>query len=210
MSRDKSRKTQRPKTRDQSSAAAEVSDPGEKLQKVLAGAGLGSRREIETWISAGRVLVNGDPAHLGQRVAPTDRIEVDGKRVKTHRSVAGEVLIMNKAAGVVCTRRDPEGRPTIFEDLPHLRNGRWIGVGRLDIQTSGLLLLTNDGMLANKLTHPSTGLDREYAVRINRRLGDDELGVLTAGILTEEGDTLRFSDIRYYDGTDNNAWYHVV
>lgn len=182
---------------------------GDKLHKVLAAQGVGSRRQIEGWIHEGRVQVNGLPAHVGQRVTPADKIEVDGRRVKTQRTPPGEILIMNKSPGVVCSRKDPEGRPTVFEDLPRLKVGRWISVGRLDLQTSGLLLLTNDGALANKLTHPSTGLDREYAVRVNRRLQEAELAQLMEGVVDEEGELLRFSDIQYYDGTDNNAWYHV-
>ncbi|MEQ8689389.1 MAG: pseudouridine synthase [Pseudomonadales bacterium] len=185
------------------------STAGERLQKVLAGLGLGSRREIETWIGTERIRVNGELAHLGQRVSDDDVVEVDGRRVNIQRTSTTEVLVLNKAGGTVCTRSDPEGRKTIYADLPQLRHGRWISVGRLDIQTSGLLLLTNDGQLANRLTHPSTGLDREYAVRINRKLEDEELTQLKAGV-ESEGETLRFSDIRYYNGSDNNVWYHVV
>ena len=184
-------------------------DTGEKIQKVLAAAGVASRRQLESWITAGRVKVNGVPAHIGQRVKTDDKIEVDERRIRLARATAGELLIMNKAAGVVCSRADPEGRPTVFDELPTLKQGRWISVGRLDLQTSGLLLMTNDGTLANKLTHPSTGLDREYAVRVGRRLEDEELELLMAGV-ESEGEMLRFSDIQYYDGTDNNTWYHVV
>ena len=182
---------------------------GDKLQKVLADRGLGSRRTIESWIAAGRVVVNSEIAHVGQRVHPTDKIEVDGRRLHAPAKVPSEILVMNKAAGVMCTRSDPEGRPTIYDELPTRKNGRWVSVGRLDLQTSGLILLTNDGELANKLTHPSTGLDREYAVRINRRLEEAELETLTQGI-DVDGEFLGFSDIRFYDGTDNNVWYHVV
>ncbi len=116
---------------------------------------------------------------------------------------------MNKPAGVICTRRDPEGRRTIFDDLPKLRQGRWISVGRLDVQTSGLLLLTNDGALAHRLMHPSSGLDREYAVRVNGQLDDAQLGTLKSGV-TVEGERLQFSDIQYYNGSGSNHWYHVV
>jgi 23S rRNA pseudouridine2605 synthase len=182
---------------------------GEKLQKVLSTLGLGSRRQIETWITAGRILVNGENAHLGQRVSVEDAIEVDGKRIRTNQTPSSEVLIMNKASGTVCTRRDPEGRATIYEELPNIRNARWVSVGRLDIQTSGLILLTNDGKLANKLMHPSSGLDREYAVRVDRKLEESELKTLMKGV-ESEGDVLKFSDIRYYNGSDNNVWYHVV
>ncbi|MEM9620799.1 MAG: pseudouridine synthase [Pseudomonadota bacterium] len=191
-------------------AAAEtpVSAP-EKLQKVLAATGLGSRREIEGWIGQGRILVNGDPAHIGQRVTNRDRIEVDGARVSIARQGTPQVLILNKLAGTVCSRHDEEGRKTVFDTLPRLRSGRWIGVGRLDMQTTGLLVLTSDGALANRMMHPSTGLDREYAVRVNKRLEEAELQQLLAGI-DVEGEQLRFSDIRFYDGSEKNFWYHVV
>ena len=182
---------------------------GEKLQKRLAALGLGSRREIETWIAAGRVAVNGELAHLGQRVEDADRIDVDGKRVVAKTSVTPRVLILNKPAGVICTRRDPEGRTTVFDELPKLRGGRWISVGRLDIQTTGLLLLTNDGALADKLMRPATGLDREYAVRVNGKLSESQQARLRDGV-TIDGEILRFSDVQYYNGKGVNHWYHVV
>jgi 23S rRNA pseudouridine2605 synthase len=182
---------------------------GEKIHKLLAAAGIGSRREIETWIHAGRVVVNGEQAHIGQRIANTDRVEVDGRAVPLRATVTPEIIVLNKPGGVACSRNDEEGRPTIYDTLPPLRHGRWISVGRLDMQTTGLLLLTNDGALAHKMMHPSTGLDREYAVRINAELEDDELALLMQGVEVE-GETLRFSDIRFYDGSGRNFWYHVV
>ncbi len=181
----------------------------EKIHKVLAGAGVGSRREIEGWIEHGRITVNGETAHIGQRVVPSDRIEVDGQRVALRLAAVPEVLILNKAAGTVCSRSDPEGRKTVFEGLPKLRHGRWISVGRLDMQTTGLLVLTNDGNLAHKMMHPSTGLDREYAVRINMHLENDVLQQLMEGVVVD-GETLRFSDVQFYDGSSRNFWYHVV
>lgn len=189
--------------------AQEAVSPGDKIHKALASVGLGSRREIEGWIDAGRVLVNGEPAHVGQRVNTQDRIEVDGRRIRLVPALAGEVLILNKSPGTVCTRQDPEDRPTIFDELPKLHQGRWISVGRLDLQTSGLLLVTTDGELANKLMHPSTGLDREYAVRVNGLLDDDVLEQLKKGV-DIDGEQLSFSDIQYYDGSGQNQWYHVV
>jgi 23S rRNA pseudouridine2605 synthase len=188
---------------------------GEKLQKVLADAGLGSRREMERWIDAGRITVNDQPAHLGQRVTADDRIAVDGKPLrnrssgKTRGRTDARVLLYNKPLGEVCTRRDPEGRKTIFDSLPELGSGRWISIGRLDIATSGLLLLTTDGALANRMMHPSTGLDREYAVRVNGLLSDEQRQALLEGI-EDEGERLAFSDIQYYDGRGTNHWYHVV
>ncbi len=180
-----------------------------KLQKMLAEQGFGSRREMEKWIEAGRVKVNGEPAHLGQRVSREDKISIDGKAVGKKTRQPGRVLIYNKPAGVVCTRRDPEGRPTVFDKLPALSKGRWISVGRLDIASSGLLLLTNDGALANRMMHPSTGLDREYAVRVNGYLDDDALEAVKTGIV-DDGEELRFSDIQHYAGSNSNHWYHVV
>ena len=181
----------------------------EKLQKRLATLGYGSRREIESWISAGRVVVNGEPAHLGQRVAPADEIQVDGKPVTAAAPSAARVLILNKPSGVICTRSDPEGRKTVFDDLPRLRQGRWISVGRLDIHTTGLLLLTNDGALADRMMRPATGLDREYAVRVNGRLSEAAEQRLVGGVLVD-GELLKFSDLRYYNGRGVNHWYHVV
>lgn len=187
-----------------------VSEAGTKLHKLLADAGLGSRREMERWISAGRVAVNDEPAHLGQRVAEADQIAVDGKPLRRTISAAGvRVLLYNKPEGEVCTRKDPEGRRTIFDSLPAPGKGRWISIGRLDIATGGLLLLTTDGALANRMMHPSTGLDREYAVRVNGLLTDEQRQQLIAGIV-DDGETLAFSDIRYFDGRGTNHWYHVV
>jgi len=200
------RKTPR---REASAAAAEGTEGAVKLQKALAEQGLGSRREMEKWIESGRIEVNGAPAHLGQRVSSEDTIRVDGR--KLHRSVqtAARVLIYNKPAGEVCTRKDPERRPTVFDQLPDPGRGRWISIGRLDIASSGLLLLTNDGALANTMMHPSTGLDREYAVRINGFL-DDEAMVLVRSGIEDDGEILSFSDIQHYAGTGTNHWYHVA
>lgn len=181
----------------------------EKLQKVLAEYGHGSRREIEKWISAGRIVVNGEIAHVGQRVLAKDQIQLDGKLVRRKATAQSRVLIYNKPSGMICTRRDPEGRPTVFDALPAIQRGRWISIGRLDIATTGLLLLTNDGELANKMMHPTTGLDREYAVRINGKLTEEQLKQATKGVMSE-GESLAFSDIRYYDGSGSNHWYHVV
>ena len=181
----------------------------EKLHKVLADRGLGSRREMERWIAAGRVAVNGQVAEIGMRVDPTDDVVVDGRSLGKAAVARTRVLIANKRAGVIVSRRDPQGRPSVFDDLPRLRSGRWISVGRLDLQTTGLLLFTNDGELANKLAHPSTGIDREYAVRVFGRLEDGALERLKAGVVVNDR-VEAFSDIRYYDGSGANHWYHVV
>lgn len=180
-----------------------------KLHKALADLGLGSRRRIEQWIAAGRVSVNGEPAHLGQRLGPKDVVAFDGRKVSRQQPDLSRVLVLNKPQGVVCTRQDTEGRPTVFDGLPHLRSGRWIAVGRLDIQTTGLLVLANDGELVNRMMHPSTGLDREYAVRVDGRLDDELIDRLIDG-LEIDGQRHAFSDVRYYNGSGRNHWYHAV
>lgn len=180
-----------------------------KLQKALADLGLGSRRRIEQWIAAGRVSVNGEPALLGQRLGRDDLVALDGRRISRRRPGLSRVLVLNKPEGVVCTRQDPEGRPTVFDGLPRLQGGRWVAVGRLDIQTSGLLVLANDGELVNRMMHPSTGLDREYAVRVDGRLDDEQIGRLIEGVMID-GRRHAFTDLRHYDGRGRNHWYHAV
>ena len=184
---------------------------GERLQKVLANAGLGSRREIEAWIEAGRVSVNGEPAKLGDRVGPDARIEVDGRAIGAARlaTATRRVIVYNKPEGELVSRADPEGRPTVFQRLPRLRQGRWISVGRLDLNSSGLLLLTTDGELANRLMHPSQSVEREYAVRILGRVEDQMLVRLTRGVELDDGPA-RFEEIVDTGGTGANHWYHVV
>ncbi len=185
--------------------------PGERLQKVLANAGMGSRREIEGWISEGRVEVNGQPAQLGMRVMPNDAIRVDGKAVAKRMLEAPqrEVLVYNKPEGELVTRRDPEGRRTVFHSLPKLKHGRWIPVGRLDINSSGLLLLTTDGELANQLMHPSRQVEREYAVRVMGEISEAQLTQLTHGVELEDGPA-RFEEIVESGGEGINRWFHVV
>ena len=182
---------------------------GDKLQKVLAERGVGSRREMERWIAAGRVVVNGSTASIGQRIEAADRIDVDGRTLVRPKPQPLRLLVANKRAGVIVSRKDPQGRASLFDDLPPLRGGRWIAVGRLDLQTTGLILLTNDGTLAHRLTHPSTGIDREYAVRVNGKLADNALKRLQEGIVVD-GRREGFSDVRYYDGQGDNHWYHAV
>ncbi|RYY12488.1 MAG: rRNA pseudouridine synthase [Alphaproteobacteria bacterium] len=146
------------------------SSRGERLQKLLAAWGLGSRRGIEKWLRAGRVTVNGRAAVLGDRALPGDRIAVDGREIappaEASAAAAGEVLVYHKPLGEVTTRSDPQGRPTVFDRLPPPSSGRWVVVGRLDVNTSGLLLFTNDGALAHRLMHPSFEAEREYLVRL--------------------------------------------
>lgn len=189
-----------------------MSEPsGERIQKVLAQAGFGSRREIERWIAEGRVSVNGDIVTLGARLLPSDVVRIDGKTVKldTDTRVDPRVIVYSKPEGVICSRSDPEGRPTVFENLPKLKNQRWISVGRLDINTSGLLILTTDGELANRLMHPSYEVDREYAVRIHGEVDDAMLARLKEGVLLEDG-VARFTDIQPAGGDSSNQWFHVV
>lgn len=185
---------------------------GEKLQKVLARLGLGSRRDLESWIAQGRVKVNGVIATLGQRVGPNDAIVVDDRLIRREEAaqVVRRVLIYNKPEGEICTRDDPEGRPTVFERLPHPKEGRWINIGRLDINTTGLLLFTTDGELANRLMHPSYEMDREYAVRVRGEVDEAMLERLKNGVMLEDGPA-RFTDIQEAPGGEGlNHWYHCV
>ncbi len=185
--------------------------PGERLQKVLAEQGLGSRREIEVWITEGRVRVNGQVAKLGDRATPTDRVRVDGQEVRRRprREAEGQIIAYHKPEGELVTRRDPEGRPTVFRHLPRPKDGRWIAVGRLDINTSGLMLFTTDGELANRLMHPSRELEREYAVRILGRVPDGTLDRLTVGVELEDGPA-HLDAVSARGGDGANSWYHVV
>lgn len=183
----------------------------EKLQKVLARAGLGSRRQLEGWIRDGRIQLNGRIASLGDRVEAGDRISVDGRKFNHNPKTRPRcrVLLYNKPDHEVCTRSDPQGRPTVFDRLPPLRNSRWVAVGRLDLNTSGLLLFTNDGELANQLMHPASGIDREYAVRVLGKVSETMLHNMLNGVEID-GQFCRFSDIRHFGGEGVNQWYHVV
>ncbi len=182
----------------------------EKLQKVLARAGLGSRRQIERWITAGRITIDGGPATLGARVTAGQSLRVDGRTVPAHVfQTQARILIYHKPEGEVCTRSDPQGRPTVFDKLPSLRGARWIAVGRLDFNTSGLLLFTTDGELANRLMHPSREIEREYAVRILGKISDAMLARLKEGVMLDDGPA-RFDSIADAGGTGANHWYRVT
>lgn len=186
--------------------------PTEKLQKVLANCGVGSRREMEAWISEGRVSVNGKQASLGDRVNTTDKIHVDGEVVARNlEKPPCRVLMYNKPEGELCARVDPEGRPTVFERLPKLSGERWITVGRLDINTSGLLLFTNDGELANRLMHPSHEVEREYAVRVFGEVTPKMLRTLSKGVELEDG-MAKFNNIHVRPGDPEslNHWFNVT
>lgn len=181
----------------------------DKLQKILAQVGLGSRREMERWIEQGRIQLNGEVAKLGERATAADEIKVDGKVIVHAVKTARRVLAYNKPEGEVCTRNDPEGRPTVFDNLPKLKGERWIAVGRLDINTAGLLLFTTDGELANKLMHPSTQtVDREYAVRVAGDVTPEIIETLKKGVVLEDG-MAKFTDVQFFDGDGFNQWYHV-
>jgi 23S rRNA pseudouridine2605 synthase len=191
------------------------SPQGEKLQKVLARAGIGSRREMERAIEQGRVIVNGKLAALGDRVLLTDRIDVDKKRIRlpSPEQQTIRVLLYNKPEGEICSRSDPEGRRTVFERLPHLKSERWIAVGRLDFNTSGLLLFTTDGELANRLMHPASTIDREYLVRIQGDVDEDMKARLIEGVLLDDG-VAKFTDIvdgaSQANGKGRNHWFYCV
>lgn len=174
---------------------------------MLAAAGLGSRREIETWIEAGRVSVNGKVAKLGDRAAPSDAILVDGKAVARPSDAPPRVLLYHKPVGQLVTRSDPQGRATVFEQLPP---GRWVAVGRLDLNSSGLLLLTDSGGLANRLMHPRYGLEREYVARIRGALQPAEERKLVQGIPLD-GVPAKFESVRSDRASEGtNRWYRVV
>ncbi|MCK5876362.1 MAG: pseudouridine synthase [Candidatus Marithrix sp.] len=183
----------------------------EKLQKVLARAGFGSRREMEVWIRQGRIKVNDQVAIIGARVCATDAIWIDGRRINSIKLTEqpSQVLCYHKPIGEVCTRHDPEERTTIFERLPTLTQGRWISVGRLDLNASGLLLLTTDGKLANQLMHPSNNIEREYAVRVLGEVDKSILQRLQDGVELEDGEA-KFSQIITAGGKGANHWYNVT
>ncbi len=182
---------------------------GEKLQKVLARAGMGSRREMERWIEAGRVAINGRTASLGDRVDGKNRITVDGRALEPVAAEKTRCILYHKPAGEVCSRKDPEGRRTVFERLPKLKSGRWISIGRLDFNTSGLLLFTTDGELANALMHPSSNIEREYMVRVMGKVEMDMLHRMVEGVMLEDG-MARFTDITDAGGEGINHWFYVV
>ncbi len=188
--------------------AAEPDAP--KLQKVLAQSGVGSRRDMEAMITDGRITVNGEPAHIGQRISFGDRIALDGKPVKVRiQQPPPRVIAYHKPVGEVVTNDDPQQRPTVFRRLPRLQHGKWQAVGRLDINTEGLLLFTTSGELANQLMHPRFGVEREYAVRVLGTLDSEDKAQLLEGVEID-GQTAAFRSIEDGGGEGANHWYRVV
>ena len=182
----------------------------ERIQKVLARAGFGSRRTLERWIEDGRIDVNGRPAALGDRITRRDRLQIDKRRIDLHwRTAKTKVLAYYKPEGEVCSRQDEKGRRTVFQSLPKIKHGRWINIGRLDITTMGLLLFTNDGGLANKLMRPASNIEREYAVRVLGKATEAQLDAMRRGVALEDG-LAHFTDVVHSGGRGANHWYHVV
>ena len=181
-----------------------------KLHKVLADAGIGSRRDMEDLIISGRVSVNGEPAHIGQRVGPEDKVRVNGKPITRPRAdKPPRVILYHKPAGEIVSHDDPGGRATVFQRLPKIRAGKWLSVGRLDLNTEGLLILTTSGDLANRLSHPRYGAEREYAVRVLGELAPEMVDKLTTGIQLDDG-MAQFSSFEYLGGEGSNRWYRVT
>jgi 23S rRNA pseudouridine2605 synthase len=182
----------------------------ERLQKWLAAQGHGSRREIERWISAGRITVDDEVAQLGIKVDGSERIAIDGKPIRLPKSEQKpRTLIYHKPPGELCTRSDPQGRKTVFHSLPRVLGARWISVGRLDFQTTGLLIVTTDGELANRLMHPSSELKREYVVRAFGELSEEAMQELKSGVELEDG-RAKFDDIMLAEGEGANRSYRVL
>jgi 23S rRNA pseudouridine2605 synthase len=182
----------------------------ERIQKFLANQGIGSRRQLDAMLQAGRISVNGKPAKPGDQIDGREKIAIDGKLLRLQRHVARpKILLYHKPIGQVCTRSDPEGRDDVYQHLPRLNQGRWVSIGRLDINTSGLLLFTNDGELANRLMHPSYEVEREYAVRVHGAVSQEMLQQLRDGVQLDDGPA-HFDEILDSGGSGSNHWYHVV
>ena len=180
-----------------------------RLQKLLAQAGFGSRRAIEDWITQGRLTLNGKLAQLGNRATPSDRIELDAKPLQFEKaSDETRVLMYHKPEGELVSRHDPKGRPTVFAHLPKIKGAKWMSIGRLDYNTSGLLLFTNSGELANGMMHPRFGIEREYAVRVFGGLTDEEVERLRFGVRLEDGNAA-FGKVVPAGGEGANRWYRV-
>lgn len=187
----------------------EPAEGPQRLQKLLAAEGLGSRREIEQWIRDGRISIEGRVAQLGDRARSLDEITLDGRPLRRGAPARRAVLVYHKPLGEVTTRRDPAGRPTVFDRLPEPAAGRWVVIGRLDVNTTGLLLFTNDGELAHKLMHPSAQIEREYLVRVHGRPGPEAIRKARAGVMLEDG-LARFDAIEPGGHSESHSWYRVT
>jgi 23S rRNA pseudouridine2605 synthase len=191
----------------------EAGPQGERLQKVLAQAGIGSRREMEEWISAGRVMVNGAVATLGIRVSEGDKVQVDGRHIRLQlqaEQTLPRILLYHKQEGEIVSRDDPKERANVFDALPKLRGQKWIAIGRLDFNTSGLLIFTTSGELANRLMHPRFEVEREYAVRVQGEMTHDQMHQMTKeGVELEDG-LVRFEQLSDEGGEGYNHWYRLV
>jgi 23S rRNA pseudouridine2605 synthase len=183
----------------------------ERLQKILSQAGFGSRREIERWIDEGLIKVNGVLAKLGDGATAEDVISVRGRVIDNPLNIENKtrILLYHKPVGEISSRNDPKFTKTVFDNLPHLKQGRWVQVGRLDLNTSGLLIFTNDGELANRLMHPKYELEREYAVRVYGQVTPEMIKDLTKGVMLEDG-IAKFKKVDFRGGEGTNGWYHVV
>jgi 23S rRNA pseudouridine2605 synthase len=180
----------------------------ERVQKLLASAGHGSRRQVEAWIRDGRVTIGGRVAKLGDQATTDDDVRLDGQRLPLAGSTGRAVLMYHKPVGEVTTRRDPAGRPTVFERLPPAPSGRWVVIGRLDVNTTGLLLFTNDGALAHRLMHPSAGIEREYLVRVHGNPGVEVLERLRRGVILEDGPA-KFDSVFAGGRSGSHSWFRV-
>lgn len=183
----------------------------ERLQKILSQAGFGSRREMERWIESGWIQVNGKVAKIGDGATAEDKISVKGKVIENPlaHQLETRILMYHKPVGEISSRHDPEHSKTVFDNLPVLRKGRWVQVGRLDLNTSGLLIFTNDGELANKLMHPRYEMEREYAVRVHGEVTNDMVKLLLKGVKLDDGEA-RFKKMEFKGGEGTNSWFHVI
>jgi 23S rRNA pseudouridine2605 synthase len=182
----------------------------ERIQKLLAHQGVASRRQIDQMLQQGRISVDGKLAKPGDQINGREKISLDGKLIRiANRESRPKLMMYHKPTGQVCTRSDPEGRPDVFQNLPGLVQGRWVSIGRLDINTSGLILFTNQGELANRLMHPSYEIEREYAVRVHGAVNSDMLHQLSQGIELDDG-IAKFDQINDSGGQGTNHWYHVI
>lgn len=181
----------------------------ERIQKFLANQGIASRREIERWIKAGDVVVDGELCTLGQAITGSEKIEIRGEAIELKASVHSRVIMYHKPEGQIVSRSDPDNRPTVFQNLPHLKSGRWVSVGRLDINTSGLLLLTTDGKLANDLMHPRNQVEREYQVRVQGEITNEIMSNIQNGVQLEDG-IAKLKILEVKEGKGSNTWCRVV